>query len=55
MRVLVRWLAPVTDEVGALDEALAHVQQSYRDGRLDRGTYMEIADRLLDERLERTA
>lgn len=55
MRVLVRWLSPVTDDIGALDEALSHVQQSYGEGRLDRLTYLAIADRLLDERLERSA
>ena len=55
MRLLVRWLSPVTDEVGALDEALSHVAQSYLEGRLDRLTYLAIADRLLDERLERSA
>ena len=55
MRVLIRWLSPVTDEVGALDEALSHVVQSHEEGRLDRGTFLAIADKLLDERLERSA
>lgn len=55
MRVLVRWLSPVTDDIGALDEALTHVVQSHEEGRLDRSTFLAIADRLLDERLERSA